>query len=120
MKKEHEKIQEYIKKNMRQFMVKINRVTEPELLEWLESKPNKQGYIKELILADMEKNQKREYKYGMRLRGFSIGCQPMDGFVERQDDASGLYHDILVYDRQLTQEEVDEYELDWIVDVEHK
>lgn len=120
MKKEHEKIQEYIKKNMRQFMVKINRVTEPELLEWLESQPNKQGYIKELILADMERHQSKQYRYGMRLRGFSIGCQPMDGFVERQDDASGVYHDILVYDRQLTQEEMDEYELDWIVDVEHK
>ena len=119
MKKRDEVNQRYIQKAMRQFMVKINRFTEPELLEWLESQPNKQGYIKELILADMEKNKKREYKYGMRLRGFSIGCQPMDGFVERQDDASGLYHDILVYDRQLTQEEMDEYELDWIVDVDH-
>ena len=49
-----EKIQEYIKKNMRQFMVKVNRITEPELLEWLESQPNKQGYIKELIIADMQ------------------------------------------------------------------
>ena len=60
------------------------------------------------------------YIYGMRNRGFSIGCQPMDGFVERQDDTSGLYHDILVYNRKLTQEELDEYELDWIVDVEYK
>lgn len=25
------------------------------------------------------------FKYGMRLRGFSIGCQPMNGFYERQD-----------------------------------
>ncbi|MBQ6800124.1 MAG: hypothetical protein IJP08_03330 [Bacteroidaceae bacterium] len=112
MKKEHEKIQEYIKKNMRQFMVKINRVTEPELLEWLESQPNKQGYIKELILADMEKHRGKQYRYGMRLRGFSIGCQPMDGFVERQDDTTGKYHDILVYDRKLTEKELEEYELD--------
>lgn len=56
------------------------------------------------------------YKYGMRLRGFSIGCQPMDGLVERQDDTSGFYHDILVYDRMLTQKELDDYELDRIVD----
>ena len=55
------------------------------------------------------------YLYGMRLRGFSIGCQPMDGLVERLDDKSGLYHDILVYDRKLTQKELDDYELDWIV-----
>jgi hypothetical protein len=26
------------------------------------------------------------YKYGMRLRGFSIGCQPMKNFYERRDD----------------------------------
>ncbi|MBR3205507.1 MAG: hypothetical protein IKF58_03695 [Bacillus sp. (in: Bacteria)] len=52
------------------------------------------------------------YKYGMRLRGFSIGCQPMNGLVERQDDTTGKYHDILVYDRKLTEKELEEYELD--------
>lgn len=54
------------------------------------------------------------YRYGMRLRGFSIGCQPMDGFVERQDDRSGKYHDILVYDRKLSEAEVRDYELDYL------
>lgn len=52
------------------------------------------------------------YKYGMRLRGFSMGCQPMRGLIERQDDSTGRYWDILVYDRQLTDEEVRSYELD--------
>jgi hypothetical protein len=56
----------------------------------------------------------KRYKYGMRLRGFSIGCQPMDGFVERLDDRSGRYHDIVVYDRMLTGKEVMDYELDYI------
>lgn len=60
------------------------------------------------------------FMYGMRLRGFSIGCQPMDGFVDRRDDTSGLYHDILVYDRKLTQKEMDDYELDWIFESENK
>ncbi len=53
-------------------------------------------------------------KYGMRIRGFSIGCQPMEGFIERQDDPSGKYHDILVYDRELTEEETRHYSLDLI------
>ena len=52
------------------------------------------------------------HKYGMRLRGFSIGCQPKDGFVERQDDPSGRYYDILVYNRKLTEKELSDYELD--------
>lgn len=53
-----------------------------------------------------------EYKYGMRLRGFSIGCQPMDGFVRREDDLTGVYHDIIVYDRPLNEKECEQYELD--------
>ena len=52
--------------------------------------------------------------YGMRLRGFSIGCQPKEGFVDRQDDPTGEYHDILIYDRKLTDKELAEYELDYL------
>ena len=52
------------------------------------------------------------YKYGMRLRPFSIGCQPKDGFVEREDDPNGKYWDIIIYDRQLTRKELEDYQLD--------
>ena len=54
------------------------------------------------------------FVYGMRLRGFSLGCQPMKGFVERLDDTTGKYYDLLVYDRQLTDKELSDYELDFI------
>ena len=53
------------------------------------------------------------YRYGMRLRGFSIGCQPK-GVIERTDDPSGRYYDILAYDRQLTEKELEDYELDYL------
>lgn len=52
------------------------------------------------------------YIYGMRLRGFSPFCQPKDGFVERRD--STKYHDLIVYNRKLTDEELWAYELDFI------
>ena len=55
-----------------------------------------------------------EYKYGMRLRGFSPICQPKDGFVRREDDTTGKYYDIIVYDRKLTEKEINDYELDEI------
>lgn len=58
------------------------------------------------------------FRYGMRMRGFSIGCQPKYGFVRREDDKTGRYHDIIVYERQLTQKEIEDYELDYIVKVE--
>ena len=54
------------------------------------------------------------YYYGMRLRGFSPMCQPMEGLIERQDDVTGRYHDILVYNRKLSQEEERSYDLDLI------
>ena len=62
--------------------------------------------------ADFRKEHKMEYTYGMRLRGFSIGCQPMNGFIERQDDKTGRYHDLLVYARELTDKEITDYDLD--------
>lgn len=54
------------------------------------------------------------YEYGMRLRGFSPFCQPMNGLIERKDDLSGRYYDILIYNRKLTESELSEYELDFI------
>ena len=50
-----------------------------------------------------------EFRYGMKYRGFSPGCQPMNGFVERID--SDEYYDELAYDRELTVDELIEYEL---------
>lgn len=51
--------------------------------------------------------------YGMRLRGCGPGCQPK-GFIWREDDDSGKYWDILVYDRELTDKEMFSYDLDFI------
>ena len=56
----------------------------------------------------------KEFKYGMRLRGFSPGCQPKEGFMERRDDPTGRYYDILVYGRMLTEKEIRDYELDYL------
>ena len=58
-----------------------------------------------------------EYRYGMRLRGFSIGCQPMNGLLRREDDTTGKYWDILVYDRELTKDEINDYELNDLQEV---
>lgn len=52
-----------------------------------------------------------EYAYGMRLRGYSPGAQPK-GVIERRDDPRGIYHDVIVYDRPLTEKEIRDYELD--------
>ena len=52
--------------------------------------------------------------YGMRLRGFSLGCQPMEGLVKRWDDPTGTYWDILEYKEKLTKEQESQYDLEFI------
>lgn len=58
-----------------------------------------------------------KYLYGMRFRGFSIGCQPMKGLIKREDDKSGKYYDLLLYDRKLTTKELNDYELEYIKEI---
>lgn len=77
-------------------------------------------------MSRMDENTKYHF-YGMRLRGFAPGCQPMDGFKDTlrslvmeeyleayKDSLERNYHDILMYDRQLTDTEIAEYELDYL------
>ena len=54
-----EYLNNYEKENLRQIRLKINRKTEPELLEWIEKQDNIQGYIKRLITEDMENQPKQ-------------------------------------------------------------
>lgn len=69
-----------------------------------------------LIDAQKQLMSKRKlYKYGMRLRGFSPGAQPMpESVVERRDDPTGIYYDILVYDVRLTGKQTVLYDLDYL------
>jgi len=46
--------QQYIKENIRQIRFTLNQRTEQDLIDWMDQQPNKQGYLKQLIRADME------------------------------------------------------------------
>ena len=60
------------------------------------------------------------YLYGMKFRGFSLGCCPERGLVGWRDVDSkdrlpiNAYLSILLYDRKLSDLECEEYELDFI------
>lgn len=47
----------YAIKNKKQFKIDCIKTTEMDIIEKLESMPNKAGYIKSLIRADIEKNK---------------------------------------------------------------
>ena len=53
-----------------------------------------------------------EYRYGMRLRGFGPGCQPGQNLIRREDSMTKKYYDIIVYGRQLSESECEQYSLD--------
>jgi len=55
-----EYLNQYEKENIRQIRLKINRKTEPELLEWIEEQGNIQGYIKQLIREDMDREKEKD------------------------------------------------------------
>jgi hypothetical protein len=61
-----------------------------------------------------------KYAYGMRARGFSIGCQPKVDFIERIDDKSDTFYDILIYGRKLSDKEVSDYELVYLGKIDKK
>ena len=54
-----------------------------------------------------------QFLYGMKYRGFSPMCQPMDGLYEARGETS-KYHNVLVYNRRLTDKEVRDYELEFV------
>lgn len=52
-------------------------------------------------------------KYGMRLRPCSLGCQP-DDFAYSIVDESKKYHNFIFYKRELTEKEIEDYEMDYL------
>lgn len=48
---------DYIKNNTRQFMIKVSRIYEQDMIDFLEAKENVNEYVKRLIREDMEKHQ---------------------------------------------------------------
>ena len=83
-----------------------------ELLDWIAHKN-----IMVSAGEDTRPGRMIEHKYGMRLRGFSPGCQPMRGFIRREDDPAGQFYDVLVYNRHLTWQEKQNYALCFICSV---
>lgn len=57
--------------------------------------------------------QKKQHTYGMKMRPFGIGCQPMSGLTGTMiaDKRKTGYWSVIYYDRELTEEEIEKYEL---------
>ncbi len=85
--------------------------------QWVIQKENIKVKVDITNMSKSAKSENKgtgEYIYGMRMRGFAPGCQPMDGLLMREDDPTGAYYALLMYDRPLTQIELRDYDLDLI------
>lgn len=49
--------QKYRREKCRQVRIELNKVYDADILDWLDEQPNKQGYLKELIRADIAKSK---------------------------------------------------------------
>lgn len=58
----------------------------------------------------------KRYKYGMRLREYGIGCQPMDNCITAQytDKRKCGYWSYVWYSEPLTDKEIIGYDLDYL------
>jgi hypothetical protein len=54
------------------------------------------------------------YVYGMRERGYGEGNQPIEGFVEKMEDPTEAFWDLLIYERELSEKEIKEYDLRYL------
>lgn len=114
-----EKKRKWIGDNTRTISVKLNNHTDADILAYINSlEVSYASVIKQALRDYMTTHSVHlEFHYGMRLRGYSPGAQP-GGVIDRRDDPSGKYHDIIVYDHPLTGKECEEYELDHIYPAE--
>lgn len=48
---------QYIKKNIKMYTILLNRNTDIEMIEFIDSQPNKQQFFKGMILKEMKKSK---------------------------------------------------------------
>lgn len=60
--------EKYQKENITRVVLKLNKKTDADILEWIEGLDNKQGSIKEIIRSHIEYSQKVDDLIGQALR----------------------------------------------------
>ena len=64
----------YNRNNYRSFSVRFNNKVEKTVIAWLEAKDSVKGYLCDLIIADMEKNGKKNIYICVRVCICSLGA----------------------------------------------
>lgn len=97
-----------IRKHTEIYSLEVEAPSEAEALRMCEEEEIRPSNFWYENSGPYEYEVKKEYRYGMRLRGFSPGAQP-NGVIRRED--SDEFWDVIVYNKPLTDEEVRHYSL---------
>lgn len=81
MNKASEAQRRYDEKNCKRYQMKLNRITNADLIERLEKVESTQGYIKELIWKDIEEDQGRFKVYNI----IEMGWEELEEELKQND-----------------------------------
>ncbi len=103
----------YARLKTKALTIRFTKSVEAENLayDYIKRQPNIKQYIANLVIQDMQKDL--IYKYGMKLRECGPGCQPK-GFIKCENLENADYYSFIWYDKQLSEDEMKQYDLDYI------
>lgn len=107
--KQYEEQKSVVRESIRKCEIALEDGTIDSTVAQLRRDVNLLGAYADYLYVESNKPQTYKYTY-LHARQFGIGCQPMDGFVEVNEDPNYRYMTI-TYDRPLTDKEVYDYEL---------
>lgn len=78
--------QEYKKKNMTQFKVSWHNVSDADIIQKLDSVPNKADYVRQLIRADIEREEDNMENYKIKPEYYDLwGCTEDTAIIDRAE-----------------------------------
>ena len=77
-------IAKYDASNTRQFHLKLNKNTDAEIIQHLDRQQNIQGYLKELINADLKSAKENEARAEAELKKMNLTFPGIDGYRDEE------------------------------------
>ena len=71
------------KRNVKQYIFVLRKIKDSDIIEKLESQENKNGYLKSLVRADIENNNRVELKEGFTLREKKLICDYLVDLIKK-------------------------------------
>ena len=78
-----EALAEEKKRNVKQYIFVLRKARDSDIIEKLESQENKNGYLKNLVRADIEKGGSVELKEGFTLREKKLICDYLVDLIKK-------------------------------------